>query len=174
MRTTTPFSKLWTPFPTTIFSGWKSRLQQEITSECYVIPHLFIFFSLFFYVVPYGPSALWALKGCVKVVFFSPREHCSRSIAFEVLHLVPWSFWYSGLLLVWWFFGLNTDIINNAGEKVVIPYTKPFVLLQGAGRSLTMITESDTASQGGTANSATVTVWAANFMARGIGFQVQL
>lgn len=60
----------------------------------------------------------------------------------------------------------------NCREKVVIPYTKPFVLLQGEGRLSTMISYSDTASKSGTANSATVTVWADNFIARGIGFQV--
>lgn len=57
-------------------------------------------------------------------------------------------------------------------EKVVIPYNKPYIVLQGAGMTATMLTYSETASMSGTADSATFTVWAPNFIARGIGFQV--
>lgn len=57
-------------------------------------------------------------------------------------------------------------------EKVVIPYNKPYISLQGAGMTATTVTYSETASMSGTADSATFTVWAPNFIARGIGFQV--
>lgn len=33
-------------------------------------------------------------------------------------HLVSWSFWHFGLLLVWWFFGLSKDFFNNAGRRL--------------------------------------------------------
>lgn len=56
-------------------------------------------------------------------------------------------------------------------EKVFIPSNKPFVILQGEGRSTTTIAHRQSASQSGTANSATVTVYSSNFIARGIGFQ---
>ncbi|KAG0592489.1 hypothetical protein M758_1G249900 [Ceratodon purpureus] len=55
-------------------------------------------------------------------------------------------------------------------EKVIIPYNKPFISLQGAGLTSTTIINSETASKSGTADSATFTVWAPNFVARGIGF----
>lgn len=60
----------------------------------------------------------------------------------------------------------------GCSEKVVIPYNKPYIALQGAGMTATMLTNSETASMSGTADSATFTVWAPNFIARGIGFQV--
>lgn len=62
----------------------------------------------------------------------------------------------------------------NAGyytEKVTIPYTKPYIILQGAGRSSTIISWSDSASSSGTADSATFSANAASFVARGIGFE---
>lgn len=55
-------------------------------------------------------------------------------------------------------------------EKVIIPYNKPFISLQGAGVTATTIINSETASKSGTADSATFTVWAPNFVAKGIGF----
>lgn len=62
---------------------------------------------------------------------------------------------------------------NSCSEKVVIPYNKPFISLQGAGETATTISYSDTASKSGTADSATFTVWAPNFVASGIGFVVR-
>ena len=54
-----------------------------------------------------------------------------------------------------------------------IPYSKPFITLQGAGRDATIITYNDTAnSTGSTVKSATFSVGAANFTARNITFQV--
>lgn len=56
-------------------------------------------------------------------------------------------------------------------EKIVIPSSKPFLILQGEGRSSTIIAHREAASTSGTADSATVTVWAQSFVAKGIGFQ---
>lgn len=64
--------------------------------------------------------------------------------------------------------------LNSCSEKVVIPYNKPFISLQGAGVTATTISYSDTASKSGTADSATFTVWAPNFVASGIGFVVSM
>ncbi|KAI5084565.1 hypothetical protein GOP47_0000734 [Adiantum capillus-veneris] len=62
----------------------------------------------------------------------------------------------------------------NAGiyiEKVTIPYTKPYIIFQGAGRTSTVISWNDRASSYGTADSATFSANAASFVARGIGFK---
>ncbi|KAF3779483.1 putative pectinesterase 29 [Nymphaea thermarum] len=56
------------------------------------------------------------------------------------------------------------------GEKVVVPYDKPFIFLEGEGRTSTFITWADTAAMRGTAGSATFTSFAPNFVARGISF----
>ncbi|MCO5546946.1 hypothetical protein L7F22_000385 [Adiantum nelumboides] len=56
-------------------------------------------------------------------------------------------------------------------EKVTIPYNKPFIALQGAGRTKTVISWKDRASAIGTANSATFSATAPSFIARGIGFR---
>ncbi|XP_024525138.1 probable pectinesterase 53 [Selaginella moellendorffii] len=62
----------------------------------------------------------------------------------------------------------------NAGlyrEKVIIPYNKPFIIFQGAGRDKTTIEWNDAASRSGTADSATFTAWAPSFIAKGISFK---
>eukprot|EP00250_Pteridium_aquilinum_P008796 c18214_g1_i2 orf=306-1379(-) len=62
----------------------------------------------------------------------------------------------------------------NAGlyvEKVTIPYTKPYIIFQGAGRTSTVISWSDRASSSGTADSATFSANADSFVARGMGFR---
>ncbi|XP_002961718.2 probable pectinesterase 53 [Selaginella moellendorffii] len=56
-------------------------------------------------------------------------------------------------------------------EKITIPYMKPYILLQGAGRDFTTISWSDTASTFGTANSATFSAFAPNFIAKYISFR---
>eukprot|EP00249_Psilotum_nudum_P030439 c43055_g1_i1 orf=39-1190(-) len=56
-------------------------------------------------------------------------------------------------------------------EKVTIPYNKPYVMFQGAGRQASIITWSDTASSEGTADSATFSAMAPNFIAKGMGFR---
>ncbi|CAN6469010.1 unnamed protein product [Victoria cruziana] len=55
-------------------------------------------------------------------------------------------------------------------EKVVVPYDKPFIYLEGEGRASTFITWADTAARHGTAGSATFTTYAPNFVARRISF----
>jgi pectinesterase len=57
-------------------------------------------------------------------------------------------------------------------EKVTIPYTKPYIICQGAGKEATVISWNDRASSMGTANSATFYADANSFIARGIGFKV--
>lgn len=62
----------------------------------------------------------------------------------------------------------------NAGlyiEKVTIPYTKPYIIFQGAGKRSTVISWSDRASISGTADSATFSANGASFVARGVGFR---
>nr|QIR83193.1 pectin methylesterase 35 [Cunninghamia lanceolata] len=63
----------------------------------------------------------------------------------------------------------------NAGlyrEKVVIPYNKPNIIFQGAGRENTVITWGEAAdADGSTADSATFSSFASNFIAKGIGFK---
>ncbi|MCO5575153.1 hypothetical protein L7F22_028950 [Adiantum nelumboides] len=62
----------------------------------------------------------------------------------------------------------------NAGvyiEKVTVPYTKPYIIFQGAGRRSTVISWNDRASWDGTADSATFSANAASFVARGMGFK---
>jgi pectinesterase len=56
-------------------------------------------------------------------------------------------------------------------EKVTVPSNKPYIIFQGAGMSSTIISNSETASSVGTADSATVTIWATNFVAKGMGFE---
>ncbi|KAH7294618.1 hypothetical protein KP509_27G009900 [Ceratopteris richardii] len=56
-------------------------------------------------------------------------------------------------------------------EKVTVPYKKPFIAIQGAGRASTIISWKDRASKFGTANSATFTVNAPRFIAKGVGFR---
>ncbi|XP_049934052.1 probable pectinesterase 67 [Nymphaea colorata] len=58
-------------------------------------------------------------------------------------------------------------------EKVVVPYDKPFIFLEGEGRTSTFITWADTAARIGTAGSATFTSYAPNFVARWISFNVK-
>jgi pectin methylesterase-like acyl-CoA thioesterase len=58
-------------------------------------------------------------------------------------------------------------------EKVTVPSNKPYIIFQGAGMSSTIISYSETASSVGTADSATVTIWATNFVAKGMGFEVK-
>ncbi|URE03388.1 pectinesterase [Musa troglodytarum] len=55
-------------------------------------------------------------------------------------------------------------------EKVFIPASKGFIVLQGEGPEKTVITWSADASRGGTMNSATFSVFANDFVARNIGF----
>lgn len=57
-------------------------------------------------------------------------------------------------------------------EKVIIPYDKPYIVMQGEGLMESVISWGDRASTYGTANSATFTVNAPNFVAKGIGFMV--
>lgn len=58
-------------------------------------------------------------------------------------------------------------------EKVTIPADKPFIVLSGSGANNTVITWNDSAkSSGGTFYSATVSVFASDFMARYITIQV--
>ncbi|KAH7428038.1 hypothetical protein KP509_10G072300 [Ceratopteris richardii] len=62
----------------------------------------------------------------------------------------------------------------NAGyytEKVIIPYNKPYIIFQGAGKSSTIISWSERASDSSTSDSATFSVYADSFVARGIGFK---
>lgn len=62
----------------------------------------------------------------------------------------------------------------NAGlyvEKVMIPYNKPYIMIQGAGRTATVISASNRASIYGTANSATFSANAPSLVARGVGFR---
>lgn len=57
-------------------------------------------------------------------------------------------------------------------EKVSIPSNKPYITLQGTGRTTTIITYNDTAnSTNSTFRSATFSVWANNFTARNLTFQ---
>lgn len=57
-------------------------------------------------------------------------------------------------------------------EKVTIPADKPFIILSGSGANNTVITWNDSAkSSGGTYYSATVSVYASDFMARYITIQ---
>ena len=58
-------------------------------------------------------------------------------------------------------------------EKVTIPFDKPYITFQGAGRMATIISWGDRASTFGTANSATFTANSPNFIAKGIGFRVR-
>jgi hypothetical protein len=70
---------------------------------------------------------------------------------------------------------LKSDVsrnFQNCSEKVTVPYTKPNIILQGAGRLSTIISWNARASSYGTADSATFSVTANNFVARGIGFKV--
>ncbi|CAL9751887.1 unnamed protein product, partial [Musa acuminata subsp. burmannicoides] len=55
-------------------------------------------------------------------------------------------------------------------EKVLIPASKGFIVLQGEGSKNTLITWSDDASRSGTMNSSTFSVFANDFVARNIGF----
>lgn len=64
-------------------------------------------------------------------------------------------------------------------ERVVIPASKPFITLQGAGRDVTVIEWHDSESDRGpngqqlrTYNTASVTVFASYFSARNISFKV--
>ncbi|KAH7436675.1 hypothetical protein KP509_05G030500 [Ceratopteris richardii] len=62
-------------------------------------------------------------------------------------------------------------ICFHRSEKVTIPYNKPFIALQGAGRENTVITWQDRASVFGTANSATFSVNTPRFIAKGVAFR---
>ncbi|KAJ7513452.1 hypothetical protein O6H91_23G000200 [Diphasiastrum complanatum] len=68
----------------------------------------------------------------------------------------------------WVYIQINAGIYR---EKVCIEYNKPYIIFQGAGRSQTVISWGDTAEGEGTANSATFSALASNFIAKGIGFQ---
>ncbi|MCO5573281.1 hypothetical protein L7F22_027050 [Adiantum nelumboides] len=76
---------------------------------------------------------------------------------------------------------VRTKILIAPGtytEKVFIPYTKPFITLQGSNSSTTIIAWNDTASKRGsnniplgTYNSATIAIDASYFIARNITFK---
>ncbi|KAH9325670.1 hypothetical protein KI387_005848, partial [Taxus chinensis] len=69
----------------------------------------------------------------------------------------------------WVYIQINAGVYK---EKVVIPYNKPNIIFQGAGRENTVIMWSeDAAADGSTADSATFSSFAPNFIAKGIGFK---
>jgi pectinesterase len=70
-----------------------------------------------------------------------------------------------------WLDGESSCIAHVCREKVTVPSNKPYIIFQGAGMSSTIISNSETASTVGTADSATVTIWATNFVAKGMGFE---
>uniref|UniRef100_A0A0D6R7D9 Pectinesterase n=1 Tax=Araucaria cunninghamii TaxID=56994 RepID=A0A0D6R7D9_ARACU len=71
--------------------------------------------------------------------------------------------------LNWVYIHINEGIYR---EKVMIPYNKPNIIFQGAGRENTVITWSEAAdADGSTADSATFSSFAPNFTAKGIGFK---
>ncbi|KAJ7570000.1 hypothetical protein O6H91_01G103200 [Diphasiastrum complanatum] len=85
-----------------------------------------------------------------------------KTIQSAIDHVPSWS-------PTWICIHVNAGIYN---EKVVIPYDKPNIIIQGEGKDSTIITWGDTATTAyGTANSATFTVWASNFTARGVSFK---
>ncbi len=77
------------------------------------------------------------------------------------------------LSLMLWLDGESSCIAHVCREKVTVPSNKPYIIFQGAGMSSTIISNSETASSVGTADSATVTIWATNFVAKGMGFEVK-
>ncbi len=79
----------------------------------------------------------------------------------------------SVLSLMLWLDGESSCIAHVCREKVTVPSNKPYIIFQGAGMSSTIISYSETASSVGTADSATVTIWATNFVAKGMGFEVK-
>lgn len=71
--------------------------------------------------------------------------------------------------LEWVYIQINAGLYR---EKVVIPYNKPYIIFQGAGRETTVIAWGEAAdADGSTADSATFSSFAPNFIAEGIGFK---